>query len=138
MDKRLVGRGIVGVALGLCLGANCVTPIPLPGSMAITTGNAAEEGFCQDWAAGAVFHPDEDCFRKTDCVLDCPQVCTDEAGNSVDSRDLVSPVMATAGNGRCIYDVPWTPLSGVQGHGGFWGHALIDVVPAIFGGLLPN
>ena len=119
-----------------CMGANCNQIIELPASFNFNAQIAGDQGFCEDWGLGNAFHEGQDCFRKENCVFDCPQVCTDGAGNSFDSRDMVSPVVSTAPNGRCIYDAPWNPVTGVVGHGGFWGHALIDVVPAVFGGLI--
>lgn len=118
------GCGSIGVSL----------PRPEDLSPFLEPADVRQAGFCEDWGPGLLFHEDERCFRQENCLYDCVQVCIDDDGATTDSRDTISPVIATAPNGLCLYDVPWDPVSGTSGHSAFWAHGLVDVVGGALGG----
>jgi hypothetical protein len=111
-----------------CLGAQCETT--LFGPMLQLSDLLAFDGtgHCRDWGMGEIFHPDQACYRRENCLFNCAQICEDRDGNRVNSRDLVSPVIGTNRDGRCIYDTPWDPWTGFTSHVALWGHTLLDVL----------
>ena len=129
-------RGLVGALILLaCTGANCQQIVPQPRFLLLEPIELGQSGFCQDWGPGLAFHQGEDCFRRENCLFDCPQICVGDDGNSNDSHDTVSPVIGTAPNGRCLYDMPWDPVGGLFAHPAWWAHAIFDVVfPSLFAG----
>ncbi len=133
--RRIAHAGLATVVLMGAMGADCtnVIPIPPPQFLKLEPVELQASGFCQDWGPGAVFHENETCFRRENCIFDCPQVCVDGDGNSTDSRDTISPVLGTAPNGRCLYDVPWDPIGGILAHPLSLGHIVFDVVPSMLG-----
>ncbi len=138
---RLLADRLPRVLLGsavlfCCMGTNCGEVFPLPRFLLLEPTELQRSGFCEDWGPGLAFHQNEECFRRENCLFDCPQICVADDGESTDSRDAVSPVIGTAPNGRCLYDMPWDPISGVQGHPTWWGHALIDVAGSAVAGVL--
>ena len=140
MTRSLVSRGsrvLVGVLILVgCGGANCQQIVPQPTFTLLEGIDLGQSGFCQDWGPGLSFHQGDDCYRRENCLFDCPQICTDDGGCSTDSRDTVSPVLGTAPDGRCIYDMPWDPLTGTLGHPIWWAHAIFDFAfPVLFGTL---
>ncbi len=119
-----------------CMGADCQELAPQPRFLLLEPLELGQAGFCQDWGPGLTFHQGDECFRRENCAFDCPQICVNDCGTSSDSRDLVSPVIGTSPNGRCIYDMPWDPIGGPLSHPAWWAHAIVDVVfPTLFGGL---
>ena len=126
---------LAGLALLGCTGTTCLRRLPPAEELSpfLEPREVVRAGFCQDWGPGLAFHEDETCFRELDCRFDCAQVCFDEDGNTNDSRDTISVVIGMAPNGRCIYDVPWDPFSGTDGHPWFWAHGVIDVVGGSLG-----
>jgi hypothetical protein len=130
--KALVGT----LTLFGCLGTDCQQLVPETRFLELQPFELNQSGFCQDWGPGLLFHPGEDCNRRENCVLDCPQICQANGNGSNDSRDTVSPVLGTGPNGYCVYDFPWDPMTGVRGHPAWWAHAILDVVfPTLLGGL---
>ncbi len=118
-----------------CLGAQCETTLFGPMLQLNDLQAFDGTGYCRDWGMGEIFHPDQDCYRREGCLFNCPQVCEDAAGNRVNSRDVVSPVVGTDNCGRCVYDTPWDPWTGFTSHIALWGHTLVDVLLAPLSGL---
>lgn len=121
-------------ALALCMGAECISDLPNSRFLSFDQSDLFDAGFCEDWGPGLALHPNESCSRKEVCLFDCPQICEDSAGNRADSRDTISPVIGTAPNGKCIYDMPWDPIGGLAAHPVLWAHALVDIFGPKIGG----
>ncbi|MFQ5490214.1 MAG: hypothetical protein ACE5GE_05785 [Phycisphaerae bacterium] len=125
---ELTRLGGLVLLTSLCMGAECNDVLPQSSFLNFEPAQLSSGGFCEDWGPGLALHPNETCFRREQCLFDCPQICEDASGNRIDSRDNVSPVVGTAPNGRCLYDMPWDPIGGFRGNPFFWGHAVLDIL----------
>ena len=119
--------------MACCMGAECQSVLPQARFLLLEPTELEREGFCEDWGPGLAFHQGETCFRQENCVFDCAQICVDGNNTAADSRDTISPVIGTAPNGRCLYDMPWDPVGGFRAHPLSLGHTALDVIPSLFG-----